>query len=263
MELRIDKAFLLSGNNLIISDNYRIRHPKVKDILALGNGIQCEEVYWNYVMTLLSDPYDNMVWLDDHNIDYESVTPYEVFIQRWIAAKQERIPGVELSMDWLYGEALSFFLGKRNYTIRLTPSQEFCICDADHPLWRFEADFFGVLHQFITQMHCITHAERIQPATKTAKRILIEDTRDEQKRRLRRRQKQGESLEQIGDCISALVFGGPGGVTPFNFQELSIHQLLSGAATVQKKQKCDGMLNGVYTGMLNLDNLPKDELRWM
>ena len=220
-----------------------------------------------YVYTLLSDPYNHMVWLDDKGIDYESVSPFDVFIMRWIEAKEEYVKNqfqydkMGYSPAQIFQEALSFFLGARQYDISTVKSGVFCICDRDAPGWCFGEDLYDLIHNFIRLINCVTDAGKIKPGTKNAKRILIEDMRDEQ-RRARSKKKDNTEISLIAESVSAFVYGGNGGITPLSFTQLHIYQLLSGAMTVNNQMRVHAMLNGIYTGMLGTKNISESELRW-
>ena len=88
---QFNKLFLLSGEDLTLSGSFTVRHPKMRDVVCLGDGAHCEDLYWLYVITMMSEPYDNMVWLDDHGIDYQDVSPYTVFCLKWIDVKEKRL----------------------------------------------------------------------------------------------------------------------------------------------------------------------------
>lgn len=87
--------------------------------------------------------------------------------------------------------------------------------------------------------------------------------RDEQKRRMRKRRQEDDDLNVLGDVITAAIYGGSGVITPFNFDQLPIYQLMCGGLTSHKRLRVGAMMNGIYTGMLNADKLPQDELRWV
>ena len=78
----IPKSFLQSGNNLPITSSISFKHPTIQDIIDIDKerfGLYSEDIYYSMVNVFLTDPYDYMVFLDDKGIDYETVTPFEVF----------------------------------------------------------------------------------------------------------------------------------------------------------------------------------------
>ena len=74
MESMISKAFMLSGQDLPVLRSVKVHHPTIPEILNINDGILCEELYWMYVSTIMSDPYDYMVMLDDMALIMRSQT---------------------------------------------------------------------------------------------------------------------------------------------------------------------------------------------
>lgn len=251
MEPYVNKAFLHTGRDLVLGESLTVKHPKIKDILSLNNGFYCEELYWAYVRSVLSDPYDSMVFLDDHGIDYETVSPIDVLWLKWQDQRERE----------LITESLNFFLGNRSYDMTEVRDVKVIYDKSDDTFAMGPTQFEWVTY-FISQINCLTQDGRIRPATQSAKRILIEDMRDEIKRVAKQKKKDEKPTSYIGDSITAVVYGSPSGVTPFNFEELGIYQLLYGSISTQKQIKVKSMFNGIFTGMMKADKLPEDELRW-
>jgi hypothetical protein len=164
-----------------------------------------------------------MVFLDDHGIDYETVSPIEVLWLKWQDQRERE----------LIAESLNFFLGARNYDMAEVRDVKVIYDKSDDTFAMGPAQFEWVTY-FISQINCLTQDGRIRPATQSAKRILIEDMRDEIKRATKRKKK----------------------------DELGIYQLLYGSISTQKQIKVQSMFNGIFTGMMKADKLPEDELRW-
>ena len=65
MDITFEKALLMSGNDYRLTPHLSLHHPTVGEMLQINGGYSCERTYWQYVQFLLSDPYSNMVFLDD------------------------------------------------------------------------------------------------------------------------------------------------------------------------------------------------------
>mgnify|MGYP004666967401 FL=1 len=117
--IRFPQALLFQGKDLKLTDYLSVRHPSYQDVLSLGDGVYSEELYWAYVQIILADPYENMVWLDDRHMDYEEVSPFQVFVLKWLESLEHQVrqlPSVleaDFSPESLVQGALSFFLGKQ------------------------------------------------------------------------------------------------------------------------------------------------------
>lgn len=261
MNPEISKAFLQSGRDLMLAPEIVVHHPTIGEILDLGGGADCDYYYWSYVTNLMAEPYEAMVWLDDMGIDYESVTPFDVFALKWLDAHKRPDQKIQLS---ICQDALGFFLGKRNYDLGKTEDGNFVIFDLDNPSWGIGHEVFGWIHAFIKQINCFSDAGRIKPATASAKRILIDDMRDEARRRSRKRRDEESNslLSHIGDSMADVIYGGSGAVTPFNIEQIKIYQLLSGARIAHGKVRVQSVMNGIHTGMIKSDKLDEKDLRW-
>ncbi len=250
----VSKTFLYSGADLDLGNGMVIRHPTAGDIAKLNNGFMTDWVYWSYVWTILSDPYDHMVFLDDLGLDYETQTPFDVFVLRWEHTDDHFIMQM----------ALSFFLGEREFDVTTTADGVKVIYDKNDTAYAFTGDIFDVLHSFVEKMNCVERTDKINPGDPAAKRILIEDMREEQKRKARKasqRTEKSESFDLIGDGITKVVFG-PGCVSPLQAMDLHVYHIMQGAISSGKKQRVDAMLNGVYTGMLKADKMPPEDFSW-
>lgn len=259
MDFHFGTMFMLSGQPLEINSRICVRHPKIHDIWTLGGGLFCEDIYWSYVMTLLSDPYDAMVWLDDHGIDYETVTSFDVFVMRWAETKVSA-ETQELHMaSTMFSDALSFFLGEHTFDVMRHPSGETYIYAADDTSIVFGREVFDLISAFIMELHCIKRTDKIKPATKSAKRVLIEDKRDEEFR-ARTSKKKPEPSDVIGTALSALLFGGS--ISPLEVRDLPLFSVLRGSSVKTKQMRVQAMLNGVYTGMMKPDGIDPSEFNW-
>lgn len=263
MEL-ISGMMLRSGVDLELTPKVSVHHPKVSDVLNINHGFLCEDYYWTYVFTLMSDPYDNMVYLDDNHIDYETVSSFDVFSLKWKDARKDyiahqedyrKLGGSPLSV---FEDSLAFFFGPRRFYLGRV-GDNCVIADEDDPEWLVGKDGFELAVQFITKLNCIVRDDKIKPATKSAKRVLIEDKRLEEKRQASRLNKKEDKTERIADAMAA-VDAGVGMVS--SYDDLPMYRLLSTARNVQKRIVVQSMYNGIYTGMLKSDGLSDKDLRW-
>ena len=257
----ISRLFLLSGADLVLTDSVSVHHPSIDDILHINNGMLCEECYWGYVSALLSDPYDYMVYLDDKKIDYETVSPLFVFTLRWLDAVEEKVRDAGSTSLSFLQEALAFFFGVREYDIVTLSGTPFLI-DRNDETWCMDERAFQIASEFIFQINCMERQDKIRPATPGAKRMLIEDARSEQKRRLRSKEPPKRE-EHIASALATVLAGGAGTITPENFMHTCIYQLLSTSRSVQRQMVVQSMLNGIYTGMMKADKLSEEDMRWV
>lgn len=269
MGLLISKAFLLSGRDLEVLPGIKVRHPLLSEILDINSGVLCEELYWAYVSTIMSDPYDHMVMLDDMGIDYEKSNPFEVFVIRWNKAREEyaekksEYDNMGTSPLLPYIDAMSFFFGAgREFKIVKARDQLFII-DLNDENWVLNEDAFCAAMDFIIKISCIEAEDQIKPSSPGAKKILIEDKRMEEKKRSKKVKKSEDHVERIGDALATVFSGGAGTITPENYHKIHLYQLLSSARAIQNQMVVQARLNGIYCGMLKADKITDKELRWV
>lgn len=235
--------------------------------MKLGGGTSCEDAYLAYMFALLSDPYDHMVWLDDNGMDYEHVTAFQVFALRWLDAQKEyadhivEYNTIGFRPDSIYREALCFFFGEHKYTLCYEGSTGYVVFAADDPGWYMDERIFGIAVNFIQEINCIERSDKILPANASAKKILIEDQREEIKRRSKKK-RDTESPQQLASATTTVLFGDAGSISPFDLPRLSIYHLLSGATAINKRMVVHAMLNGIHTGMIKTDKMSAEALRW-
>lgn len=275
---KFGESFLFSGNPLFLSDTVSVKHPKIKDTLDIGNSINPSEIYWHMVGELLCDPYDNMVMLDDLGIDYEEVTPWEVFLINW----NSRLDDYNNKKDDYdaYGVhpldyikiSLSFFLGKHDYDLTFmklahSHNEEIVLIASDAVKdnecnFFINKDMFNLMSDFIFSINCLDTSDRINPSNKNAKKMLIEDMRDELKRKQRKNLSESDTKDHIGIFSKSLAFGGNGGVNVFNYKELSVYQLFCGMKVTDKKEIASHILSGMYSGNVKSESVNTADINW-
>lgn len=268
-DLEINKAFLLSGEDLIISDKIKFKHITVGDIwdLKIPN---CEDVYWNIVSNLVCDPYQNMVMLDDFGVDYETTTPFDVFLYRWteLCNEYDKNKDAYDSYGWkpvdILKESLTFFLGKHDFDIYdIAHTNDVALVDTKDTSFFITREIYNYFVKFLELINGLDDkSQRVNPANETAKRILIEDMRDEQKKQQRQKKKK-EKNDYLGNIISGVCFGGNGSISIFDARKIKIYYLFSAITIEQKKLHYTNVMNGVCNGAISMDTIDKKELNWI
>lgn len=71
----IDKLKILFGENYYASQYIKVFQPTIQEIVDYG-----EEAYFSLVGRLTCSPYDMLGWLQEHGMDYETISDFELFI---------------------------------------------------------------------------------------------------------------------------------------------------------------------------------------
>lgn len=267
--IKFDRLFLESGLDLRLSPYVTVKHPKIADILM--NQQNSEDIYWHYVSIVLSDPYQNMVLLhDEYGIDYEEVDSFDVFCLRWdmldrhYRDEKEKYDAAGYHPLYEVAGALCFFLGEHAFALR-QDGDERKLVDPDVPGYEIGRSDFNTMTAFIQLINGISHAGRINPADKNAKAFLIEQMRDEIKRAQRKRKRgwvDDSQMDTIGNMVSTVLHGGNGSLSPFNFMNASIYQIVSAYKLIYKKFHADHLLGGVYAGTVKSESINNTSMDW-
>lgn len=266
----IDRLFLLSGEDLCLTEKITVKHPKLNDILSLSPAHRCDSIYWEYVCNLVCDSYDHMVWLDDSGVDYETISPFQLFIMRWrdlnkqYIEKKEQFDQVGFNPLLPLSNALSFFWGCHNFAVGVlnnTDEPMDVIYDKNNPEYYITSQEFNLITDFIKLINGVDNAgDRIHPKDSVGKKILIEDQRAELKRASQKRT--DGTNDFIGDFVAGTLFGGNGGITPFNYRQLPVYMVIDGLRTTKRKINYSHLTLMACAGALENTNILAEEAVW-
>lgn len=243
----------MSGIDYKLTNSITLHHPTLQEILSINNGIDSENIYWLYVQALMCDPYSNMVMLDDMGKNFMEVTPFEIFIIKW----------KQLNALNLFKSALNFFIVE-DHDFALSHYENGCPClyDINDNKCQINAEIFEYIYEWLKGINKIEYLNRIKPEDENARRILIEDARDEMKKAKKRKKAMEEDADFLGTLMSATCFGGNGAITPFNINQCKIFWVFEGFSIEQKKTNVSHILDGIYHGTISSKDINKKELDW-
>lgn len=269
MSIRFGKMLMNSGEDYQLTQNITLHHPSIEEILSIDKMIG-EDIYWKYVQTLMCDPYSNMVMLDDIGKDFMTTTPFEVFILQWKNYENDYKENKDFydkcgfkPIDIVL-KALNFFIVENHdFTYGITENNEEVIYDKNMTNCRISKDIFDYLYEWLKTINKVDYSNRIQPADENARRVLIEDTRDEIKKAKKRKKKDKDDIDYIGNLMSAVTYGGNGVITPFNINQCKIYWLFESCNIDAKKSHSNHILDGLYHGTISRDDINQKELDWI
>lgn len=270
MSIKFSKAILMSGNDYKLTPSITLHHPTIKDILSINNSPAPDDMYWIYVQILLADPYANMVMLDDIGQNYLETTPYEVFILQWDNCVKNYNENKALYdnshitlMDNIIN-AIRFFIVEDNNFIKGNYSDgSVCFYNPDNPSCQINQDVFECMHEWVKAINRVDYTDRINPADENARRILIEDTRAEIKKKKRKNKKDKENFDYLGNLMSAASFCGNGAINPYNINDCKLYWINESLSINNKKSNADHILDGIYHGAISSKDINKKELDWI
>ncbi len=267
----IKKSFLQTGNNLPLTTKYSFKHPTVGDVLAIDsihNGIYSEDIYFSMINIFLTDPYLYMVYLDDHEMDYEKTTAYEVFLLLLkdyfknienVKDKYDKEQYEILAKNNIYYQAFKFFIGIESFYIATCEGNE-VIANDNHLV--INSEIYEYIYQFVKMMNGIQDGIRINPADEFAKKILIEDEREKIKKQVNRKINDKTDNNRLGNLISSVTWGCSGGITPFNRNNLHIYDLMEAIERTDKVLRYNHTMSAIHSGFVDTKKIDFEELRW-
>lgn len=270
MDIKFSKAILMSGEDYQLTNYITLHHPTVKEVLSINNTIVPDSTYWLYTNILLADPYTNMVMLDDIGKNYLEVSPYEVFIIQWEECLKEYQKNQAMYDTYQINplddilKALCFFLdGEYTFVKGKYEDGSVCFYDKYDSSRQINQQIFEYIYEWVKSINKIDYSNRINPVDENARRVLIEDKRDEIKKAKRKKKKSSDNNDYFGNIMSANCFGGNGSITPFNINDCKIYWLNESLGIINKKNYADHLLDGIYHGTISSKDVNNEALDWV
>lgn len=271
MNTKFSKAFLLSGKDFKITDSIILHHPTIGEILSLEESAAPDHTYWSYVQLLLADPYENMVMLDDLGINYLDAAPFEVFCLQWdyllahTGQAENDSDRYKIALMKSISNAINFFIqGDHCFVKNVYENGDAYFYDINDTSCQIDSSIFEYLYEWVKSINKIDFSGRIHPADENARRVLIEDIRDEmKKRRKREKNHQEENPDYFGSIMAATCFCGNGAINPFNINQCKLYWINESMSITGRKNHADHVLDGIYHGMIRSRDINQKELDWL
>lgn len=238
MSTLVDEARLLSGETLPITDFLSIRQPTVKEVLNFG-----EKKYFSLVHRLTSEPFDVPYYLDQMGIDFEKITPFDLFciFTLDIPIKESKIIFGDLDFS-------KFRIIQRDFDIVLMNDKEQVI----------DAGIREIIADTLRRIHCLPKNELTACYNSFAHSLLIK----KQKRDLEQAQKRIELFgehSEMAAMVSSLAYEWKS----YNaVLELTIGQFFDATIRSGYKESADSLLSALCAGALSSGSYNKNELNW-
>lgn len=236
----IDELQLYRGDNYKVNDYIIIRQPTLGEICDFG-----EQRYFYVVSTICATPSEYKVQLHDMGIDYEEIREFEFF------AMLSKTLTVEDTSIILGDIDLSNFMPMQD-----RETGEMVLYDVVN---NFILDFlaYNLMTNFLRKMHGFKKI--VDKAGNAAtKRILIET----EKRSLKR-QKSKKYKSILVPLISSMVNCDHFKYNHSNVWDLPIYAFMDSVKRVQKIKNCDQLIQGAYSGNIDLKKIPREDLNWL
>lgn len=239
---KYDELALFFRKPYKINDKISIRQPTIGEIVEMG-----EARYFNTAHIFTATPSDMMVQLEDMGVRYEDVTDYELFctLVKNLPYEESKIffEGIDFS-KFKWGTVTE---GEEERMVFYSPEQDIVM---DFSIVMKIQDYLRFLHGF--------KKNEIFAATKTTRRLLIEDER--MKQQIKKRQKEKSSLMPL---ISALVNMPGFKYNSRQLEQIGIYEFFDSVNRITAIHSSTALLNGCYSGNIDVKKLKKDDLNLM
>lgn len=236
----IDQLKLFRGEGYKINDKILIRQPTLEEIVDFG-----EQRYFGLVRTICSTPADRKVEIwDKLHIFWEKIDEYDLFISLFQTLQKSEVSILFGDMDFT-----TFNLGTQTGLPDLVLKNKDQVV-IDRAIHKLMTDYLRQIHKLKKNVDT-----GFNDATR---KIMIEDDRDEMALQM---QKPFQSL--LLPLISSLT-----NCPEFKYRwddvwTLPIGVFMDSVERVQKHKSYNFVMQGIYSGCVDMKKLDKKELHWM
>lgn len=239
-----DELKVYRGSDFVVSKHIVVHQPSLNEICDYG-----EEEYYRMVCQMTATPQSMKVMLWDSNIDYTTITPFELFY-RFI---HNIYPQDKTSI--LFGE-LDF---TKFQEMKRVDDDSIVLCQyigEDEVV--IDEFTYNVIMDYLRQVHIIQKDEKI-PANETTKMILIEDDREEMERN-----KNKKYRSRLKNLISAMVNSEGFKYNHSQVWDMKINAFMDSVKRISKIKNADLLLQSGYSGFgINLKDVEQKQIDWI
>lgn len=234
-----DDLRIFRGGDFIVNDHIKIRQPTLGEICDFG-----EQKYFSLVHNITATPTDCKYQLSQSGLDWNVVDDFELFIMiyRSFNFEDTRILFGDLNFQ-------DYVLAKNNQ------NEEICLLN-EHNGSIIDRLIYEIIVDYIRSAHYISkNVERAM--TETTKDVLLEEAKE-----IFEMSQDKEYKSYLVPLISTLL-NMPG----FNYTHLSvwdvkINAFMDSVGRMQKIKNVDLLLQGGYSGGIDLKKVNKKELNY-
>lgn len=237
INLEVDELLLYFGDDYIINDKIRIHQPLIGEIVS------CEREYFSMIHTLTAIPSDMKSQLWDLNLDWCEVDDFELFMMlaQTLTPDKTRILFGDLDFS-----KMRPFKNNQNGDIVLADKETEVIID--------KMIYLRIV-TYLRKLHNITPKVE-KTKSKTVKKWLIEEDRNKIKN------SQGKPFKSyLLPLISSIKV--KQGYTKDYVRNMGLYEFFDDLNRAQIICNAEHLLNGAYSGMMDMKKVDKKEFNWM
>lgn len=235
----VDEIRLLTGEPFDVGVGIKLRQPTMREIAKFG-----ESDYLSLVSAVTSEPFDMPYFLDQMNIDFEKIKPFELF-----CILTANIP--QSTSRLLFGDLdfTKFRVVMRKGDIVLANGDGIII---DSIIRERIADN-------VRRMHCLPKNILTSCENKFTHDLMIRQQKKNIDRAQRKRDLFGDN-SQYAPLISSLACEWH---SYDKVLDLKVGQFFDSLVRMGYKQNANNLFHGLYSGTVSYKNIHKNELDWM
>lgn len=237
----LDELQLFRGQDYKINEYITIRHPTLNEICNYG-----EQQYYSMVSSLCTTPSEHKVaLLDNFGVDYENISEFEFF---------------RIICSGLQAEDINILFGDLDLTcfgaIKNNANGEIVLYDEIHDII-IDESIYNLVTEYIRRIHNFEKHIAIAGNAHTKKYLI-----DKERRQLQR-QKNEKYKSMLVPLVSAMVNCEQFKYNHNTVWDLPIYVFMDSVKRIQKLKNYNQIMQGVYSGNIDLKNLSQDSLNWM
>lgn len=241
MSVQIDALQLYFGEDYIVNDYIRIHQPTVGEIMRMGEG-----AYFNLIYSLIAIPSDLKAQLDMMGINWEEIEDFELFcmIATALPIEQTRL---------LFGD-----IDFREFEI--VPLEEQRGCYLRHKKLGFNLDevAYMLIVQYLCELHKIKQKKEVA-GNEVTRRILLEEARAKMRKRATQKKQESQLMPLISTMVNMPGFK----YTTKQLKDVGVYEFMDSVARIQVIQSSLALIQGCYSGNVDMKKLNKKELNFM
>ncbi len=232
---------LLSGKDFVTSNGLTFKHPKLSDLQKYETNI-----IYGFTNLFCLEPQDLMAELWKQGIDFEFLTPFDLFIMLYYSNQEQ----YNLLFKDFAGIAQLGAYEQDGVKMMVAGDEDF------NPIGYIDETVYKELSKFYKTITCFENKEKMKFAgQKTKEAILdleVENMEDNKE----------EGKDQLAILLSAIVWGNTSGYNWTNIWDLYFYQFNTGIKQLDKIKYTSSLLNGVYAGNVDTKKINRKELDW-
>lgn len=231
--------------SILYKNEHKINKYITIKIPTLGEVFNNELSYYNGIALLTATPHSMMVQLDDKNIDFTTLSDWDLFLHLFNDLKNSDLSLIFKDLD----------LGE--YEVMVDRKIDELVCVNQKTGAIIDRAIHDEIGRVLRKILC-TEKEIKKPANEEAKKYMIERARTKMKR-----SKQTIPKSYLEPQIVALVNAPE---FPYDYNSilnLTIYQFNVSLNQVIKRIKFDNLMTGYYMGTVNIEDINQSELNWI